>query len=181
MSHWYIIGKHPRGLEYKGLADWPNVNSIGLNDASYLYGTKYAMSGHRVSLELIYQNGYTTNVIIPDYPFDGPIDIKHPAIRIKHGNADTSKNQPYGLILQMVKDAINKKDRPYFQFWTVLHLAICYALIQGAKEITLIGCNQTNGTLPGMLPGARMDYQRRHTEMMVKACREFGIKVNWLK
>jgi len=181
MSHWYIIGKHPRGLEYKGLADWPNVNSIGLNDASYIYGTKYAMTGHWDSLEFIYQNGYTTNVIIPDTPFEDCIDIKYPAFRIGHALIDTTKDQPYRLVLQMVKDAIKKKDRRYFQFWTILHLAICYVLIQGAKEITLIGCNQTDGTLYGMLPGERMDYQYRHTVMMLKACKQNRIKVNWLK
>jgi hypothetical protein len=181
MSHWYIIGKHPRGLEYKGLADWQNVNSIGLNDASYLYGTKYAMTGHKKPLESIYENAYTTNVIIPDTPFCKDIQIIHPAIRIRHGHIETSKDQPYHVVKRMVEDAIKKRNRKYFQFWTILHLAICYVLMQGAKEITLIGSNQTNGTLPGMLPGAKMDYQRRHTEMMVKACREFGIKVNWLK
>lgn len=181
MSHWYIIGKHPRGQHYKRFRNWKDVKSIGLNEAAYIYGTKYAMTGHNSVLQKLYENGYTTNVIIPDAPFDPFMDIKHECLTIKHAGISDKHNHPYELIREMVADAIAKKDRPYFDFWTVLHLAISYVLIEGAKEITLIGCNQTPGFLPGMLPGKRIDYALHHTELMVDACRELGIKVNWLK
>lgn len=181
MSHWYIIGKHPRGQHYKDFQDWKAVESIGLNEAAYLYGTKLAITGHNAVLQKLYENGYSTNIIIPDAPFDAFMDIKHECLTIKHAGISDKHNHPYKLIKQMVADAIAKKDRPYFDFWTVLHLAISYVLIEGAKEITLIGCNLTTGVLPGMLPGKNINYALHHTNLIVLACRQYGIKVNWLK
>lgn len=181
MSHWYIIGKHPRGQKYRKYRRWKNVESIGLNDAAYLYGTKYAMTGHDESLKLLYQHGFTDNIFVINPPFDPVFELKYPAKSIRYSGISDKQNYPYELVRQMVLDAIEKKDRPYYDFWTILHPCICLVIKDGAKEITLIGCNLTKGHLPKMEDGKMLEYALYHTTLMVKACRELGVKVNWLK
>jgi len=181
MSHWYILGKHPRGQKYRRYCNWQQVESIGLNDAAYIYGTKWAMTGHDESLQILYNKGFTSNVVVINPPFDSCFELKYDSPFIRYAGICDKQNHPYELVRQMVADAIAKADRPYHDFWTILHPCICYVLKEGATQITLIGCNLTKGHLPKMEEGIRHDYALHHTELMVRACRELGIKVNWLK
>ena len=160
MSEWIIIGKHPEGIKYKDARPWKQLNSIGLNEAAILYRTRWAASGHGKQIEMLHKAGYRHKLIIPDYPFDSNF-------KFKGGE-------------QRIKLAIAKQEGPYIQLWSILHLAIFWALKQDCEKLTLIGCNGTKGVLPGMLHGKNIEYMRKHTAMIVKACQECGVKVDWL-
>lgn len=180
MSEWIIIGKHPEGMKYKDARPWKQLNSIGLNEAAILYRTRWAASGHGKQIEMLHKAGYRHKLIIPDYAFDNNFKFKGGEQRIKQKWIDTSKPQPYSDILDLVQMAIKKQDGPYIQLWSILHLAIFWALKQDCDKLTLIGCNGTKGVLPGMLHGKNIEYMRQHTEMIVKACQECGVEVDWL-
>lgn len=172
---WLIIGKHPNAP--KQLAELNHLdayNSIGLNEAAALFRTRYAITGHGSVLDRLHANGVQAEQIIGVLsPFD-PLQIwqgSTPRIGdfIRHDwQPEFSQEQ----MDAMVQAARENRDINYGQWWSVLHLAVFYALKKGAQGITIIGCDHTPGTLPGMVKGAEehFDMLRRHTEMLVKSC-----------
>ena len=100
------------------------------------------------------------------------------------------------VITQMVKDAQNGKRIDFGGHGSCLHACIYTAVMTGAKTINIIGCNheskdnlehfklgndnnqyRSNST-PYAIKGKIM---KKGTELLIKACANNNIKVNWLK
>lgn len=189
-TNWLVIGKNPKVVNHLAALNWPEVicNSIGLNEAATLFATDYAITGHGKVHKTLIENGIKPNqIIVPLSPFD--------AVQLYEGNramfgdfirhdwVSDAVDMPFSEMERYVQAAIAKNDIPYPQFWSVLHLAIFYAIKNGAEIITIAGCNHTKGVLHGMLAGAddKNDYLYRHTSLLVDACNENGIQTHWMK
>lgn len=176
-----IIGKHTNAYQFlhaiKG-------TTIGLNQAALAHKTDFAMTGHQVIYNMLKSTCYHPERIIATNPmFEQPshVQAKHHINYLHKPDIINLTPYTYKQVSHFVNMAISRGlAANYPNWWTILHLAMFFALAHNPKSITIIGCDNTpapHNPYPDML---HHDYVRQHTHHLVNATNAAGISCNWL-
>lgn len=187
MKTW-IVGKHP------SILDWPEgffkgKNSIGLNSAGYLFEVDRVMTGHEDNIR-----GYKLKkiprlnwiLVRPMFDMGGRsiVSSGHYINWNRHPKPHRHEDLSPGEIKVFLERALNAhksgtKTPGFPNFWTVLHLAIFFSIMEGATEIHLAGCNNEPGVkLDSSGPFLHAEYANRHTVMMMEEAAKLGVTIH---
>jgi len=176
-----IIGKHPSAYQHLHRV---SGQTIGLNQAALAFHTDFAMSGHDVVIDMFKLTGFFPDRTIACYPsFEGswPKSKYH----VKHLHVPdiiAKKQMPINWIENFVAAAVNRDtSKGYPNFWTILHLAMFYAVSHGATKLILIGVDNTPSASTMYPDMINHDYARKHTAILVQLFQKHGIDVEWLR
>jgi hypothetical protein len=176
-----IIGKHPSAYQHLHLV---SGQTIGLNQAALAFKTDFAMSGHDVVIDMFKLTGFFPERTIACYPsFEGtnhrtPHWIKNGQYR----QTIERKDLPLEWIENFVISAVNRDHKAlYPNFWSILHLAMFYAVSNGATKLILIGVDNTPSGSEMYPDMVHHDYVRKHTAILVELFQKHGIDVQWFR
>lgn len=185
----WILGKHPSILE------WPRnfflgKDSIGLNSIpGYGFQVDRVMTGHIDNLKIYKEKGIPRRKWILVRPmFDAHTIgssgywINWNRHRKPHQHVDLTPDEILTYLKRARHCFLNGNKNGHFpNFWSVLHLAIFFAITEGSSTIHLAGCNNEPGRLQGASTFNHSDYARRHTQMLIDAAPQVGVKIHWHK
>lgn len=173
----HILGKHQSMNEFSDI-DFSELDSVGLNEAAIIFNTRYAMTGHGCIMPK-----YEGRKIIVTYPsFEGEDFRNHEGVidYIWQGvpsHIMLREPESVGSIQDVMLCAINKVERAYPNYWTVLHLGIFHAIFKGYRRIFVYGCNHEQGSVNGYEEGRYYEYMETHTEKIIKAGKALGVEI----
>ncbi len=176
-----IIGKHTNAYQFlhaiKG-------TTIGLNQAALAHKTDFAMTGHQVIYNMLKCTEYHAERIIATNPmFEPPFHVqaKHHINYLHKPDIINLTPYTYEKVAHFVNIAISRGlTANYPNWWTILHLAMFFALAHNPKSITIIGCDNTPAPYSPYPDMLHHDYVRQHTHHLVNATNAAGISCNWL-
>lgn len=175
----YIIGKNISAATFPK-DFFKDKTTIGLNHAATIFNTTYGFTGHTWEVKNYDLAGYPlekriyTNPLFEKTIAEGGFSYIN---QRENPSIDRLELQPDDVIIENIEDALSGAvECDFDNFWTILHLAIFWCIQRGHRDIRLIGCNNTYGSIHKD-DMRHHHFVRYHTDRIIELSAERGVNI----